>query len=50
MQTSNVVLSERIKILCLTTETLAKILDYFDCSVDYLLVRTDNLEINRYFF
>lgn len=23
-------------------ETLAKIADYFDCSVDYLLSRTDN--------
>lgn len=29
------------------TETLAKIADYLDCSVDYLLGRTDNPEINR---
>lgn len=27
--------------------TLAKIADYLDCSVDYLLGRTDNPEINR---
>lgn len=26
---------------------LAKIADYLDCSVDYLLGRTDNPEINR---
>ena len=29
------------------TEALAKIADYLDCSVDYLLGRTDNPEINR---
>lgn len=28
-------------------ENLAKIADYLDCSVDYLLGRTDNPEINR---
>jgi len=28
-------------------EALIKIADYFDCSVDYLLGRTDNPEINR---
>lgn len=28
-------------------ETLIKIADYLDCSVDYLLGRTDNPEINR---
>ena len=28
-------------------ETLAKIADYLDCSVDYLLGRTDNPEVNR---
>ena len=27
--------------------SLAKIADYLDCSVDYLLGRTDNPEINR---
>lgn len=26
---------------------LAKIADYLDCSVDYLLGRTDNPEVNR---
>lgn len=29
------------------TETLAKIADYLDCSVDYLLGRTDIPELNR---
>ena len=29
------------------TETLTKIADYLDCSVDYLLGRTDNPEINK---
>jgi len=29
------------------TETLGKIADYLDCSVDYLLGRTNNPEINR---
>lgn len=28
-------------------EALIKIADYFDCSVDYLLGRTENPEINR---
>ena len=28
-------------------ETLSKIADYLDCSVDYLLGRTDNPEINK---
>lgn len=28
-------------------ENLVKIADYLDCSVDYLLGRTDNPEINR---
>lgn len=29
------------------TETLIKITDYLNCSVDYLLSRTDNPEVNR---
>ena len=29
------------------SENLAKIADYLDCSVDYLLGRTDNPEVNR---
>lgn len=29
------------------SDNLAKIADYLDCSVDYLLGRTDNPEINR---
>ncbi len=29
------------------TDTLARIADYLDCSVDYLLGRTDNPEVNR---
>ena len=28
-------------------EAITKIADYLDCSVDYLLGRTDNPEINR---
>jgi transcriptional regulator with XRE-family HTH domain len=28
-------------------ETLIKIADHLDCSVDYLLGRTDNPEVNR---
>ena len=28
-------------------EAIAKIADYLDCSVDYLLGRTDNPEINK---
>lgn len=28
-------------------EALIKIADYFDCSVDYLLGRTENPEVNR---
>lgn len=27
--------------------SLARIADYLDCSVDYLLGRTDNLEVNK---
>ena len=30
------------------SENLAKIADYLDCSVDYLLGRTDNPQINRH--
>ena len=30
-----------------SAEVLEKIADYFDCSVDYLLGRTDNPEINK---
>lgn len=29
------------------SKNLAKIADYLDCSVDYLLGRTDNPEINK---
>ncbi len=28
-------------------EAIAKIADYLDCSVDYLLGRTDNPDVNR---
>lgn len=28
-------------------EAIARIADYLDCSVDYLLGRTDNPEVNR---
>ena len=28
-------------------ETLLKIADYLDCSIDYLLGRTDNPEVNK---
>ena len=28
-------------------EAISKIADYLDCSVDYLLGRTDNPEVNR---
>ncbi|MFR4440010.1 MAG: helix-turn-helix domain-containing protein [Hungatella sp.] len=28
-------------------DSLAKIADYLDCSVDYLLGRTDNPEVNK---
>lgn len=31
----------------LAFDSLAKIADYLDCSVDYLLGRTDNPEINK---
>lgn len=31
----------------LSSFTLAKIADYLDCSIDYLLGRTDNPEINK---
>ena len=30
-----------------TLQNIIKIADYLDCSVDYLLGRTDNPEINR---
>ena len=30
-------------------DNLARIADYLDCSVDYLLGRTDNPEINKYY-
>ncbi len=29
------------------SDNLARIADYLDCSVDYLLGRTDNPEVNR---
>lgn len=32
-----------------STDKASKIADYLDCSVDYLLGRTDNPEINRYY-
>lgn len=31
----------------IASDSLARIADYLDCSVDYLLGRTDNPEINR---
>ncbi len=31
----------------LKSDSLARIADYLDCSVDYLLGRTDNPEVNR---
>ena len=31
----------------ITAANLARIADYLDCSVDYLLGRTDNPEVNR---
>lgn len=31
----------------LASDSLARIADYLDCSVDYLLGRTDNPEINK---
>lgn len=31
----------------LSSVSLAKIADYLDCSVDYLLGRTENPEVNR---
>lgn len=31
----------------LGSDRLARIADYLDCSVDYLLGRTDNPEVNR---
>lgn len=30
-----------------SVETFSKIADYLDCSVDYLLGRTDNPEVNK---
>lgn len=30
-----------------SAETICKIADYLDCSVDYLFGRTDNPEVNR---
>lgn len=32
----------------IASDSLARIADYLDCSVDYLLGRTDNPEINRF--
>ena len=41
-------LSDWKKGRCLpSAEKLEKLADYLDCSVDYLLGRTDNPEINR---
>lgn len=31
----------------ITAENIARIADYLDCSVDYLLGRTDNPEVNK---
>lgn len=31
----------------IAADSLARIADYLDCSVDYLLGRTDNPEVNR---
>ncbi|MCI9107909.1 MAG: helix-turn-helix transcriptional regulator [Lachnospiraceae bacterium] len=31
----------------IASDSLAKIADYLDCSVDYLLGRTDNPEVNK---
>ena len=31
----------------ITAENLARIADYLDCSVDYLLGRTENPEVNK---
>ena len=31
----------------IASNSLARIADYLDCSVDYLLGRTDNPEVNR---
>ncbi len=31
----------------IASDSLARIADYLDCSVDYLLGRTDNPDINR---
>lgn len=31
----------------ISSSNLAKIADYLDCSVDYLLGRTDNPEVNK---
>ena len=32
---------------CPSLESLVKIADYLDCSIDYLLGRTDNPEVNQ---
>lgn len=40
-------LSEFAKGKQLSCISLAKIADYLDCSVDYLLGRTDNPEVNK---
>lgn len=32
---------------CPSLESLVKIADYLDCSVDYLLGRTDNPKVNK---
>ena len=31
----------------IAADSLARIADYLDCSIDYLLGRTDNPEVNR---
>ena len=40
-------LSNMYKGSMLKGDSLARIADYLDCSVDYLLGRTDNPEINK---
>lgn len=41
------VISQMAKGNDMLSKNLAKIADYLDCSVDYLLGRTDNPEINK---
>ncbi len=40
-------LSNMYKGSMLKADSLARIADYLDCSVDYLLGRTDNPEVNK---